>query len=183
MPSYGAARLSQDNPKDRSWTRFNKQERERAEPNSGHPKDFASVGALGLLTRLEVTHVNGLTIRIKRAFHKAGFTRDASGVGDLGWRRWRGRSRRRRAARRSHLNRRRCRRVFRCWRHSSILCRHRCVGIGRLHRCRSIGVRRRDVVNIRRLLLSDSITRRHIQRATTTAARWWWIGVTACRKA
>ncbi len=168
MPSCGAARLSQDNPKDRSWTRFNKQEREREEPNSGYPKDFASVGALGLLTRLEVTHVYGLTIRIKRAFHKARLTRDARGVGDLGWSRRRGRSRRR-----SDRNRRWGRRGICRGRSGSVLTRHRSVGIGRLHYCRSSGVIRIDVVNIRGLLLSHSITWRHIKRATTTAARWW----------
>ena len=154
----------------------------REEPNSRHPEDFARVGALGLLPRLEVTHVDGLTIRIKRAFHKAGFTRDASGKRNLGWRRRRGRSRGRRAARRSHLNRRWCRRVFRCRRNGAILRRHRSVGIRSLH-CRSIGVRWRNAVNIRRLLLRDSITRRHIQRTTTTTARWWWIGIAACCEA
>ncbi len=149
---------------------------------SGHPENFACVGAACLLAGLEITHVNGLSIRIKRAFHKAWFAGDTGGVWDL--RRSRG-GRGRCAARRRHRHRGRCRRVSRRWRGCDIVTRHRGVGIRSLNR-RCIGIGQIDPVKILRLLLRHSIAGRDIQRTPTSSApttRRRRTGVGACGKA
>ena len=153
---------------------------------SRHTKNFASVRTLGLLTRLEVTHVNGLSIRIKRAFHKTWFSGDTGGERNFGrGRSRRGTDRRRRAARGSHGHRWGCGRISRRRRRSDVVTSHRSVRIGGLNRGCIWGAQI-NAVKILSLLLRDAIAGWDIKgtpASTSTSARGRRVGAVACGEA
>ena len=141
---------------------------------SRNTENFASIRAPRLLTGLEVTHVDGLPIRIKGAFHKTGLVGNACSIGDLS-RHWRGRRcdgrRRRSAPRRSDSHRRRRSRGpgGRWWSHG--VTGHRCIRIGRLNGGRRVRINKFGSLKIAILLRRHTVTRRDIQRTAKLTRR------------
>lgn len=155
---------------------------------SGHPEDFARVGAARFLTGLEITHINRLSVGIKRALHKSRFAIDTGGIRNLGgssWRLWCRRIRRCRPWRR-HSDRSRRPWIVRRWRRSHIISRDRCIGIGRLNgSCVRVG--QTVLVQILVLLLRHTVPWGNIQGTSTPSARDRRSGVraggeTGCRR-
>ena len=127
------------------------------------------------MTGLEVTHVDGLPVRIKGAFHETRLVSNARGIRDVSrhWR-WRRRdSRRRRSAPRrcdSHWRRRSRGPSGRRWSHG--ITGHGCIGIGRLDGGSHIRFNGFGSLKVAILLRRHTVTRRGIQRTATLARRW-----------
>jgi hypothetical protein len=141
---------------------------------SRNTENFASIRAPRLLTGLEVTHVDGLPVRIKGALHKTRLVGNARSKGDLS-RNWRGRrcdSRRRGGAPRrcdSHWRRRSRGPAGRRWSHG--ITGHRCIGIGRLNSGRRVRINWFGSLQITILFRRHTVTRRDIQRTAKLARR------------
>jgi hypothetical protein len=136
-------------------------------------ENFASIWTPRLLTGLEVTHVDGLPVRIKGAFHETGLVGNARSIGDLShWRRRRCDSRRRGSAPRrcdSHWRRRSRGPGGRRWSHG--VTGHRCIGIGRLNGGRRVRINWFGSLKIAILLRRHTVTWRDIQRTAKLARR------------
>lgn len=148
---------------------------------SGHPEDFARVGAARFLTGLEITHINRLAVGIKRALHKSRFAIDAGGIRNFGGSRrrlLRCRRIRRCAPRRRHGDWSWSPRIVRRWRRSHIVSRDRCIRIWRLDSSR-VRIRQPVLVQILVLRLGHTIPRGDVQGTSAPTARNRRAGVRA----